>query len=116
MIVLGSEGMGECVRNPCSEDQLWTGEQCVEMYGQEGCNGRGEMRLYNVTGGIECKCEDGWGRLGGEGVSYQHSVMTVWRGSVLSCPHPASSTSTFYVTNTSIAPIKLTSLQPFVSP
>jgi len=74
MIVLGSEGMGECVRNPCSEDQLWTGEQCVEMYGQEGCNGRGEMRLYNVTGGIECKCEDGWGRLGGEGVCYQHST------------------------------------------
>ena len=73
-MVLGSEGVGECVENPCAEDQLWTGENCTEMYGQEGCDGRGERMLYNVTGGVECVCEEGWGRVEGEGVCQQHST------------------------------------------
>ena len=72
MMVLGKEGMGECMANPCDEDLLWTGEECVEMYKQEGCEGRGERMLYNVTGGLECGCEDGWGRVGG--VCHQHST------------------------------------------
>jgi hypothetical protein len=72
MMVLGSEGMGDCVGNPCAEDMLWTGEGCVEMYGQEGCGGRGERMLYNMTGGVECGCEDGWGWVGG--VCHQHST------------------------------------------
>ena len=58
--------------NPCEEDMLWTGEKCVEMYGQERCGERGKRMLYNVTGGVECGCEDGWGRV--EGVCHQHST------------------------------------------
>ena len=75
MVVLGREGVGECVGNPCAEQQLlWTGEECVDMFGQEGCGGRGERLLYNVTGGVECGCEEGWGRVGGGGVCHQHST------------------------------------------
>ena len=72
MMVLGREGMGECVKNPCAEDMLWTGELCVEMYRQDGCAGRGERMLYNVKGGVECGCEEGWGRVGGG--CHQHST------------------------------------------
>ena len=74
MMVLGREGVGECVVNHCmgeKEDLVWTGEECVEMYKQAGCSGRGERMVYNITGGVECVCEEGWGRVG-DGC-YQHS-------------------------------------------
>lgn len=72
MIVLGGGAVGECVSNPCAVDQLWTGEVCLEMYGVEGCNGMGQMMVYNVTGGVQCGCDDGWTSV--EGVCVQHST------------------------------------------
>ena len=76
MMVLGREGVGECVVNHCigeiEEDMVWTGEKCIEMYKQPGCNGTGERMAYNLTGGVECVCEEGWDRI--DGVCYQHST------------------------------------------
>jgi len=73
LAVLNQNGVVACEQFKCgSKDLLWNGEICTEMFNQKGCDGPGEMMLYNITGGIECGCEEGWGMI--EGRCYQHST------------------------------------------
>ena len=67
-------GKGVCKENPCEDDLLWTGEKCVDMYGERGCNKRGQRLLYNLTGGVECDCEEGWGKIKGVNDCYPYAT------------------------------------------
>ena len=78
VVAADEEGEGKCEEG-CAADQLLFSNGTVEgecvSYDAIECGHRGERAYAALDGTFECDCDEGWGRVDGQGECKQEGTM-----------------------------------------